>query len=552
MNGGGGADTFVFAFGDSSAASGQHDRINGFIAGVDRIDLSGIDAIAATGAHDLFRFIGTSAFSGAAGELNYFYNSSLGVTVVQGDTNGDRVADFAIDLAGNVALSSADLIGLSLSTVIESQGSTSLTAVGSSYFLYNSSGQGPSLKNSGVAIVAGQYGAWAPIGVEATATGYQVVWKAAGTDHYSIWSTNANGNQTGSSGIVSGSSNALTSLEASFNQDLNGDGMFGTPATLIESQGSTSISLVGESYFLYNSSGQGPSLKNSGVTVVASQYGAWTPIGAEATATGYQVVWKAAGTDYYSIWSTDANGNQTGSSGIVSGSSSALISLEASFNQDLNGDGAIGAPVAAIESQGSTSLIVVGNSYFLHNSSGQGPSLKNSGVAIVAGQYGAWAPIGVEATATGYQVVWKAAGTDYYSIWSTNSNGNQTGSSGIVSGSSNALTSLEASFNQDLNGDGTISSAAPQAPSATAAHNTIADAFLFRAATDPIWNAGSGNESFHFAASDKQSTTGPNHTQATPLLQLLHSAEDGLLHHQDLSVANVDLADLFTGRFIIH
>ena len=98
MNGGGGADTFVFAFGDSSAASGQHDRINGFISGVDRIDLSGIDAIASSGAHDPFRFIGTAAFSGTAGELNYFYNSSLGVTVVQGDANGDRVADFAIDL----------------------------------------------------------------------------------------------------------------------------------------------------------------------------------------------------------------------------------------------------------------------------------------------------------------------------------------------------------------------------------------------------------------------------------------------------------------------
>ncbi|MES2196596.1 MAG: M10 family metallopeptidase C-terminal domain-containing protein [Pseudomonadota bacterium] len=116
MNGGGGADTFVFAFGDSSAASGQHDRINGFIAGVDRIDLSGIDAIAATGASDLFRFVGTSAFSGAAGELNYSYNSSLGVTVVQGDTNGDRVADFAVDLAGNLVLSSANFIGVPANT----------------------------------------------------------------------------------------------------------------------------------------------------------------------------------------------------------------------------------------------------------------------------------------------------------------------------------------------------------------------------------------------------------------------------------------------------
>ncbi len=62
--GGGGADTFVFAIGDSSAASGQHDRITDFVSGLDHIDLSGIDAIAATGGYDLFRFIGASAFDG--------------------------------------------------------------------------------------------------------------------------------------------------------------------------------------------------------------------------------------------------------------------------------------------------------------------------------------------------------------------------------------------------------------------------------------------------------------------------------------------------------
>ena len=33
----------------------------------------------------------TAGFDGAAGELNYFYNSSLGVTTLQGDTNGDKL-----------------------------------------------------------------------------------------------------------------------------------------------------------------------------------------------------------------------------------------------------------------------------------------------------------------------------------------------------------------------------------------------------------------------------------------------------------------------------
>ena len=145
MNGGGGADTFVFTHA-SNIVGGQHDRIIGFVAGVDRIDLSAIDAIAATGAHDLFRFIGTSAFSGAAGELNYFYNSSLGVTVVQGDANGDRVADFAIDLVGNIALSVGDFIGAlhSPPIVIEAFGSTAPDPDWKSILSLHSAGSGPS------------------------------------------------------------------------------------------------------------------------------------------------------------------------------------------------------------------------------------------------------------------------------------------------------------------------------------------------------------------------------------------------------------------------
>ncbi len=46
----------------------------------------------------------------------------------------------------------------------------------------------------------------------------------------------------------------------------------------------------------------------------------------------------------------------------------ALESLETSFHQDLNGDGMIGVPSATvIESLGSTSLVQVGNNFYLDN-----------------------------------------------------------------------------------------------------------------------------------------------------------------------------------------
>ena len=228
-------------------------------------------------------------------------------------------------------------------------------------------------------------------------------------------------------GAVSGTSSTLEALETSFQQDLNGDGQIGIPTTVIDALGSTSLIEVGNNFYLNgNSSGSGPELKYAGAAVVAGQFGGWTPIGVEQTATGYQVAWKVAGADQYTAWNTDSSGNYIANIfGAVSGTSSTLEALETSFQQDLNGDGQIGIPTTVIDALGSTSLIEVGNNFYLNsNSSGSGPELKYAGAAVVAGQFGGWTPIGVEQTATGYQVAWKVAGADQYTAWTTDSSGN--------------------------------------------------------------------------------------------------------------------------------
>ena len=94
--------------------------------------------------------------------------------------------------------------------------------------------------------------------------------------------TDNNGNYVSSIGVVSGNSTALMSLENSFHQDLNGDGHIGvsgtggtggTGGTVIESNGATSLTQVGDQYYLYDSKGVGPSLKISGVDHLASAAG---------------------------------------------------------------------------------------------------------------------------------------------------------------------------------------------------------------------------------------------------------------------------------------
>jgi Ca2+-binding RTX toxin-like protein len=109
LTGGTGHDRFVFEVAADSTLGGSYrDVIQDFTHGQDVIDVSAIDAKVGTAAHDAFSWIGTSNFSGVAGQLRYQVIGAY--TVVSGDTNGDKVADFEIGLAGNLALVSSDVL----------------------------------------------------------------------------------------------------------------------------------------------------------------------------------------------------------------------------------------------------------------------------------------------------------------------------------------------------------------------------------------------------------------------------------------------------------
>ena len=399
--------------------------------------------------------LATSSFTQADidnGIISYSENGSA--------VSSDSFTFTVTDAAGNTT--AAQQFQIQMAIVIEGLGATSLVQVGNGYFLDNSSlSSGPQLQYSGSPWTVGEFGAWTPIGAEATASGYEVAFKLAGSSLYTVWDTDSSGNITSNPiGTVSGSSAVLEALESSFNQDLNNDGVIGIPSTtVIESFGSTSLAKSGNDFYLNSvSTGTGPELQYGGVAWVAGQWGGWTLIGAEATASGYEVAFKLAGTSQYTVWNADGNGNLIGPAfNAVYGDSSALESLESSFHQDLNGDGTIGIPATTvIESFGSNSLARSGNDYYLNNG-GTGPELVFLGAAWTAGTFGAYTPIGAEATASGYEVAFKLTGSNIYTVWNADTNGNLTNDTlGSVAGNNATLEGLESSFQQDLNGDGTI------------------------------------------------------------------------------------------------
>ena len=91
LTGGAGAD--IFRFDVVSDSDGNGDIIHDFEVGIDRIDLSRIDADELAEGNQAFHWIGNGAFSGeAAGELRAYQVE--GGWFVEGDTNGDGEADF--------------------------------------------------------------------------------------------------------------------------------------------------------------------------------------------------------------------------------------------------------------------------------------------------------------------------------------------------------------------------------------------------------------------------------------------------------------------------
>jgi Ca2+-binding RTX toxin-like protein len=99
ITGGGGADTFRYdTTADSNAATRDH--ILDFTPGTDKIELTRVDANSLVAGNQAFTWIGTNAFTGSgaasAGQLRIF--ESGGTWFVEGDVNGDGVADLSIAL----------------------------------------------------------------------------------------------------------------------------------------------------------------------------------------------------------------------------------------------------------------------------------------------------------------------------------------------------------------------------------------------------------------------------------------------------------------------
>lgn len=105
LTGGAGRDVFDFdSMWETGKTATTREVITDFAQGQDKIDLSGIDANTQRRGDQHFHFVGEAGFSGKAGELHFVITDEAEMvndrTLVEGDVNGDRIADFQIEVTG--------------------------------------------------------------------------------------------------------------------------------------------------------------------------------------------------------------------------------------------------------------------------------------------------------------------------------------------------------------------------------------------------------------------------------------------------------------------
>jgi Ca2+-binding RTX toxin-like protein len=113
----GAVDRFVFnAVSESGPTVATRDVIVDFFHASDKIDLRLIDASTKIAGNQAFTWqvANGAAFTGVAGQLHFARLDAAGTandrTIISGDINGDRIADFSIELIGLKALTAVDFL----------------------------------------------------------------------------------------------------------------------------------------------------------------------------------------------------------------------------------------------------------------------------------------------------------------------------------------------------------------------------------------------------------------------------------------------------------
>jgi VCBS repeat-containing protein len=223
-----------------------------------------------------------------------------------------------------------------------------------------------------------------------------------------------------------------------------------TIADIKETVGNLQLAIVNGNYVAVNPATNGiTNITYNGGNVGPSSYSNWSIIATESNAGrgDIQSLWKHTNGLYWYNTNTDNGGLVTD-----------VASVEANFKQDFNGDRVIGP---SIESAGTTTLSLNSSGNYIATNDSVVLDLTYNGNTFNPNTFNGWKVVGAEIADADVQMVWKHTSGQFW--YNTN-----TDNGGFVAD----ITSYEANFQQDFNGDRVIGPSVESAGTTTLSLNS--------------------------------------------------------------------------------
>ncbi|WP_282119729.1 M10 family metallopeptidase C-terminal domain-containing protein [Ruegeria atlantica] len=328
----------------------------------------------------------------------------------------------------NADLNNDGTIGHTINTV-ETDGSTNLREATQGYYVI---GTDTRIKFNGQDVGPNSFAGWKAIHVEADGGDYRVLW-TNGNGEYTDWTLNGSGSYVSHTTVDN-----IVDVETVFDVDFNNDGTIGHTTKTIESNGSTTLSASTHGYYLI---GADKKIEFQDEYVGPNSFAGWEAVQVEAKDGGYRVLWKNEAGEY-TDWTLNGDGEYQSHTSVQT-----IEDAEILFGVDLNDNGTTGYETTTVETNGSTSLAIARQGFYLIDGATR---IKFNGQDMSPSSFEGWTAIHVEATAGGYRVLW-TDGDRNYTEWTLDGDGNYV-SHAVV----DEVINVESFYGYDIDGSGTV------------------------------------------------------------------------------------------------
>ena len=220
-------------------------------------------------------------------------------------------------------------------------GNVTLGSTQFGYAIRNNNGNPIQITNAGTNATASTVPGWTPVGAVASGSGYALYWKHNTNGQFALWTLNAQGAATAGRGATL---SEVLVAETNAGTDLDGDGKVGVQFTANKQIGNVTLGSTQFGYAIRNNNGNPIQITNAGTNATASTVPGWTPVGAVASGSGYELFWRHQD-GRYAQWFLNSTGAAT-AGGLLSAGQ--RRSSEIRLNYDINEDGIVGSGIPGI------------------------------------------------------------------------------------------------------------------------------------------------------------------------------------------------------------